>query len=97
MSLNASSSISSTEPLRGWRISRNRRRGEFSITWCNVFKDGRISAIDFLELKHWLESDPDVPEGKWFKRFKTGILAGEGDRPLTFLAPGMVVNGDEVE
>jgi hypothetical protein len=38
------------------------------------FREGRISSSDFLELKHWLESDPDVPDGRWFKRFKTGFL-----------------------
>jgi hypothetical protein len=61
------------------------------------FKDGRISATDFLELKHWLESDPTVPNGKWFKRFKTGILAGEGETPSTFLGPDMSVSGEEVK
>lgn len=60
------------------------------------FREGRISSSDFLELKPWLESDPDVPEGKWFKRFKTGCLAGYGQEPSTFLAPGMAVGGDEV-
>ena len=59
--------------------------------------EGRISSSDFLELKHWLESDPDVPNGKWFKRFKTGILAGNGEEPSTFLSPGMAVEGDEVQ
>ena len=59
--------------------------------------EGRISESDFLELKHWLESDPDVPHGKWFKRFKTGVLAGEGEHPSTFLAPGMAVEGEEVQ
>lgn len=61
------------------------------------FREGRVSAADFLELKHWLESDPDVPPGKWFKRFKTGTLAGYGETPSTFLAPGMSVEGEEVE
>jgi hypothetical protein len=61
------------------------------------FRDGRISGSDFLALKHWLESDPDVPDGKWFKRFKTGFLAGNGEEPSTFLAPGMAVEGDEVQ
>ena len=61
------------------------------------FHDGRISATDFLEPKHWLESDPDVPQGKWYKRFKTGTLAGKGEEPSTFLAPGMAVEGDEVQ
>jgi hypothetical protein len=61
------------------------------------FREGRIQGSDFLELKHWLESDPDVPQGKWYKRFKTGTLAGTGETPLTFLAPGMAVEGKEIE
>jgi len=61
------------------------------------FRDGRISSSDFLELKHWLDSDPDVPDGKWFKRFKSGVLAGNGERPSTFLSPGMAVEGEEVQ
>jgi hypothetical protein len=39
------------------------------------FRDGRIAIEDFTELKHWLESDVDVPEGMWFKAlplFDTG-------------------------
>jgi hypothetical protein len=52
---------------------------------------------DFEMLKHWLESDPDVPAGKWFKRFPKFILAGEGALPKTFLALGMAPFGQEVE
>lgn len=61
------------------------------------YREGRIADSDFLELKHWLESDPDVPNGKWYKRLKTGILAGKGEMPSTFLGPGMAVDGEEVE
>jgi hypothetical protein len=61
------------------------------------YRDGRIDASDFLDLKHWLESDPEVPAGKWYKRFRSGCLAGRGDLPLTFLAPGMALDGEEVE
>jgi hypothetical protein len=60
-------------------------------------RDGRIAASDFLDLKHWLETDPDVPPGKWYKRFKSFTLAGEGEMPLTFLSPGMAAKGDEVQ
>jgi len=49
-----------------------------------------------LELKHWLESDPTVPAGKWFKRFSNFTLAGKGELPSTFLTPGMAVEGEEV-
>jgi len=61
------------------------------------YREGRVSSADFLDLKHWLESDPDVPRGKWYKRFKTGTLAGKGEMPLTFLAPGMAAEGEEVQ
>ena len=57
---------------------------------------GGVTAADFLELKQ-LESDPEVPEGKWYKRFRSGILAGNGETPSTFLSPGMAVEGEEVE
>lgn len=60
------------------------------------FRDGRISVEDFTELKHWLEGSPEVPVGKWYKRFQKFTLAGEGEFPKTFLAPGMAPSGEEV-
>lgn len=60
------------------------------------FRDGRIAIEDFTELKHWLESDVDVPEGMWFKRFPNFTLAGEGELPKTFLTRGMAAKGFEV-
>jgi hypothetical protein len=32
-----------------------------------------------------------------YKRFKTGALAGKGEVPSTFLAPGMAAEGEEVQ
>ena len=61
------------------------------------FREGRISIEDFTELKHWLESDPDVPPGMWYKRFDKFTLAGEGALPKTFLTPGMALTGEEVQ
>lgn len=61
------------------------------------YREGRISSSDFLELKHWLESDPDVPNGKRYKRFKNGALAGNGEMPSTFLSPGMAVEGEDFQ
>jgi hypothetical protein len=51
---------------------------------------------DFDELQDWLNSDPEVPEGKWYKRFPKFTLAGEGELPKTFLKPEMVPHGKEV-
>jgi len=60
------------------------------------YREGRIGIDDFTELKHWLESDPEVPSGPWFKRFDKFTLAGEGEFPKTFLGPGMAPKGEEV-
>jgi hypothetical protein len=60
------------------------------------FRDGRLAVADFAELKHWLESDAEVPEGPWFKRFRHFTLAGEGEMPKTFLTSDMIPKGKEV-
>jgi hypothetical protein len=60
------------------------------------YRDGRIAVSDFVELKRWLESDIDVPEGMWFKRFDRFILVGEGEMPKTFLSGRMIPKGKEV-
>lgn len=49
-----------------------------------------------MELKHWLESDVEVPSGKWYKSFSNFTLMGEGELPKTFLTLGMTPNGTEV-
>ena len=61
------------------------------------FREGRVSVSDFDELQDWLDSDPDVPHGEWYKRFPRFILAGEGDVPKAFLTSGMVPHGTELE
>jgi hypothetical protein len=61
------------------------------------YHENRIQISDLFELKRWIESEPTVPSGDWFKRFKTGILAGHGENVATFLEPGMAVKGQEVK
>ena len=61
------------------------------------FREGRISVADFDALRDWLASNPEVPDGQWYKRFPKFTLAGEGETPKTFLTPGMVPYGQEVK
>jgi hypothetical protein len=57
----------------------------------------REISIDHVhELYRWLESNPTVPEGEWFKRFRAFTLCGEGELVKTFLVPGQLPYGDEV-
>ena len=60
------------------------------------FREGRMSVADFDALQDWLDADPEVPPGEWYKRFSTFTLAGEDEVPKTFLTPGMSPHGIEV-
>lgn len=48
----------------------------------------RITADDLHELKIWRESEPDAPDGLWYKDFGTFKICGEGRFPKTFLLAG---------
>lgn len=52
-----------------------------------------ISDADLLELKAWRESEPEAPEGPWFKDFGSFKLCGEGKHPKTLLLRGQVARG----
>lgn len=57
----------------------------------------RQIAVDQLVLiSNWCATEPEVPEGEWFKRFSGLIVCGEGELVKTFLVPGQVPHGEEV-
>lgn len=47
-------------------------------------------------LAEWLDTEPEVPDGKWFKRFSDMIVCGEGDLVKTFLRAGQAPDGYEM-
>lgn len=50
------------------------------------------------EAHDWLNSDPEVPHGTWYKKFPKFTLAGEGEVPKTFayIGDGSSWHGDQV-
>jgi len=59
--------------------------------------DGRnISAAQLGLLADWLRTDPEVPGGKWFKRFSGMTVCGEGGLIKTFLQAGQLPDGKEL-
>ena len=56
-----------------------------------------ISAGQFGLLADWLHAEPEVPEGKWFKKFSNMTVCGEGELIKTFLQPGQIVTGEELK
>jgi hypothetical protein len=56
----------------------------------------QISIEQLVLLADWLDTQPEVPRGKWFKRFPEIFVCGEGELIKTFLVPGQIPTGDEV-
>jgi hypothetical protein len=44
----------------------------------------------------WLDMQPEVPTGKWFKRFPGMIVCSEAELVKTFLVSGQVPVGEEI-
>jgi hypothetical protein len=55
--------------------------------------DRSIGIDDLNQLRLWVESSPEVPEGEWVKDFGSFKLCGEGRLPKTFLLPGQSARG----
>ncbi|MGO8734161.1 MAG: hypothetical protein ACLQVM_15415 [Terriglobia bacterium] len=57
----------------------------------------KIPASQLEFLAPWLDTEPEVPEGDWFKRFSGMTVGGEGEFIKTFPLPGQRPKGDQVE
>ena len=60
-------------------------------------QERRIDARQLELLAEWLDREPEVPEGSWFKRFSGMTVCGEGDLIKTFLLPGQTATGTRVD
>jgi hypothetical protein len=56
----------------------------------------KITAEDLYRLKLWRESEPEAPDGEWYKDFGSFKLCGEGRRPKTFLLRGQAARGKKL-
>ena len=52
-----------------------------------------VPADQLQLLAAWLDTAPEVPAGRWFKRFPGMTVCGEGSLVLTFLTPAQVPVG----
>ena len=55
-----------------------------------------IAADDLESLSAWIDTNPEVPEGRWYKRFQTMTVCGEGRLVKTFLTSSQVPFGAEL-
>ena len=56
----------------------------------------QISGEQLTLMIEWLDQQPEVPTGKWLKKFPGMTVCGEGELVRTFLLPEQVAIGDEV-
>ncbi len=59
-------------------------------------KSREISSDQLGTQADWLDTQPEVPSGKWFKRFPAMVVCGEGELVKTFLTANQVPAGKEI-
>ena len=59
-------------------------------------RERKISAEDLYRLKLWRESEPEAPEGLWYKDFGSFKICGEGRFPKTFLLREQAAKGQKL-
>ena len=59
-------------------------------------RDRSITLDDLNQLRLWIESNPEVPEGDWYKDFGSFKICGRGSLPKTFLLPGQPAKGQSL-
>jgi hypothetical protein len=59
-------------------------------------RDRNISVEDLNRLRLWIENQPEVPEGLWYKDFGSFKICGEGRYPKTFLLAGQPAKGESL-
>jgi hypothetical protein len=59
-------------------------------------RDRAISLADLNQLRLWIESQPEVPEGDWYKDFGSFKICGHGSCPKTFLTRSQTARGESL-
>jgi hypothetical protein len=57
-------------------------------------RDRAIRVSDLNQLRLWVETRPQVPEGDWYKDFASFEICGSGSYPKTFLLRGQAAKGE---
>ncbi|MGA3097037.1 MAG: hypothetical protein ABSF25_11320 [Bryobacteraceae bacterium] len=58
--------------------------------------DRSIGIADLNQLRIWIESKPDVPDGEWHKDFGSFKICCQGPYPKTFLRRGQAAKGSSI-
>jgi hypothetical protein len=56
----------------------------------------RVAIEDLDQLRIWVETKPEVPDGEWYKDFGSFKICGRGSLPKTFLLGGQIAKGEKL-
>jgi hypothetical protein len=59
-------------------------------------RERKVTAADLYALRLWRESNPEAPEGDWYKDFGSFKICGRGRYPKTFLLKGQPAKGEKL-
>ena len=59
-------------------------------------RERHVPIEDLQNLAKWLDSNPAVPDGPWFKRFAEIIVCGKGELVVTVLEDEHIAVGTEI-
>lgn len=59
-------------------------------------RERSISSAQLQDLAAWLDTEPEVPSGQWFKRLGNFAVCGEGEWIKTLLGPGQHPSGTQL-
>jgi len=59
-------------------------------------QERNIPASQLELLARWLDTEPEVPEGEWYKSFTGMTVCGDGELIKTFLLSGQAPRGKRV-
>jgi hypothetical protein len=57
----------------------------------------QIAFTDLQRLQQWVRTQPNAPEGDWYKDFGSFKLCGDGEYPKTFLTRGVKSHGVKID
>jgi len=60
-------------------------------------QERKIPASQLDLLARWLDTEPEVPEGAWYKSFSGMTVCGDGELIKTFLLPGQSPQGRRIK
>jgi len=79
------------------RIRRHNLPPQLLAHLLDRIKRRNISTDQLGLLADWLDTEPEVPNGKWLKKFSGMTVCGESELIKTFLEPGQIATGAELK